>query len=226
MADGEVDRTVWVGNLPETVTEELLFELFLQAGPLQKVKLATDKDGRSKRYAFITFKHACSVPYTIDLMSGIQLFGSSLKLQTRTGSSHNSPNPSSQQSPVYTNYPQYSVSNNNTSPMTRGNTWHGKERYGRQNSEGSYNSRQTPSNIGGSILSPRNCDQLPLQGHSPDGNIDPLSLQLRRERVLQQQKVSLDAHRQRNYPPQNPYGNFQPWQQQQQQQQQRSYRRY
>lgn len=107
--------------------------------------------------------------------------------------------------------------------MTRGNTWHGKERYGRQNSEGSYNSRQTPSNMGGPMLSPRNCDQLPLQGHSPDSNIDPLSLQIRRERVLQQQKVSLDAHRQRNYPPQNPYGNFQPWQQQQQQ---RSYRRY
>ena len=59
--------------------------LFWQAGPLEKVKIATDKDGRLKNFAFVTFKHACSVPFTIDLMSGIQLYGYNLKLQARTG---------------------------------------------------------------------------------------------------------------------------------------------
>lgn len=227
----EIDRTVWVGNLSDKVTDDILFELFLQAGPLEKVKVATDKDGRSKRFAFVTFKHACSVPYTIDLMSGIPLYGYNLKLQTRPGSSHNSPNPHNQQSPahmVQQNSPHYP---GNTSPMTRANTWHGKDqRYGPQNSDNRYSPRQSPRDnerfISGQNQSPRDNDMLPLQGQFREismQNMDPLSMQIRRERILQQQKMTLDAHnqRQRNYPPQNPYGNNAPWQQQQ-----RSHRRY
>ena len=224
----DVDRTVWVGNLSDKVTEEILFELFLQAGPLEKMKIATDKDGRLKSFAFITFKHACSVPFTIDLMSGIQLYGYSLKLQARTGSSHSSPNPYNQQSPAQvgvSNSPQYSGS---TSPMTRANTWHGKDqRYGRQNSDNSYNMRQSPRDGDrhnyGSNQSPRDNDMLPAQGQFHDSNaqnMDPLSMQIRREKILQQQRTTLDTHRQRNYPPQNPYGNRPPWQQHQ-----RSYNR-
>ena len=30
----EVDRTLWVGNLHEKVTEEILYELFLQVTPI------------------------------------------------------------------------------------------------------------------------------------------------------------------------------------------------
>ena len=58
---------------------------FLQAGPLNKVAIAKDKDGRPKRFAFVTFEHSCSVPYTIQLMNETQLFGSPLKIQCRPG---------------------------------------------------------------------------------------------------------------------------------------------
>lgn len=37
-AAAEADRTLFVGNLETKVTEELLFELFHQAGPVIKVK--------------------------------------------------------------------------------------------------------------------------------------------------------------------------------------------
>lgn len=132
-----------------------------------------------------------------------------------------------QQSPAQSS-PQYQ---GNVSPMARSSTWHGKDgRYGRQNSD-PYNPRQSPrendryGNQYGPSMSPRNSDMMPLpQGQYQDGNMqnmDPLSLQIRRERILQQQKASLDAHRQRNFQPPNPYGNTAPWQQQQ-----RPYRRY
>ena len=144
------------------------------------------------------------------------------------GSSHSSPNPYNQQSPAQvgvSNSPQYS---GNTSPMTRTNTWHGKDqRYGRQNSDNSYNMRQSPRDGDrhnyGSNQSPRDNDMLPAQGQFHDSNaqnMDPLSMQIRREKILQQQRTTLDTHRQRNYPPQNPYGNRPPWQQHQ-----RSYNR-
>ncbi|KAL4647290.1 RNA-binding protein 7 [Arapaima gigas] len=84
----EADRTLFVGNLDPQVTEELLFELFLQAGPLVKVKIPKDNDGRSKQYGFINFKHEVSVPYGMNLLNGTRLFGRPLKIQFRSGSSH------------------------------------------------------------------------------------------------------------------------------------------
>uniref|UniRef100_A0A670JU27 RNA-binding protein 7 n=1 Tax=Podarcis muralis TaxID=64176 RepID=A0A670JU27_PODMU len=87
-AAAEADRTLFVGNLDPKVTEELLFELFHQAGPVIKVKIPKDRDGKPKQFAFVNFKHEESVPYGMDLLNGIKLFGRPLKIQFRSGSSH------------------------------------------------------------------------------------------------------------------------------------------
>ncbi|KAM3964132.1 LOW QUALITY PROTEIN: uncharacterized protein ACR2FA_001614 [Aphomia sociella] len=79
----EDNKTLWCGNLPEQATEELLYELFLQAGPLQRVQIAKDKDGRQKNFAFITYCHEVSVPYSIKLFQGTALFNKKLTLQCR-----------------------------------------------------------------------------------------------------------------------------------------------
>ncbi|XP_029428891.1 RNA-binding protein 7 [Rhinatrema bivittatum] len=88
MGAAEADRTLFVGNLDPRVTEELLFELFHQAGPVIKVKIPKDKDGKAKLFAFVNFKHEESVPYGMNLLTGIRLFGRPLKIQFRSGSSH------------------------------------------------------------------------------------------------------------------------------------------
>lgn len=44
---------------------------------------------KNKSYAFITFKHSVSVPYSIELMNGIRLYQRPLLLQTRTRTSNN-----------------------------------------------------------------------------------------------------------------------------------------
>lgn len=106
----EADRTLFVGNLDPQVTEELLFELFLQAGPLIKVKIPRDNDGNSKMFAFVNFKHEVSVPYCMELLSGIRLYGRQLNIKFKTGSSHinqegrspaNSQNPSPANTPTH-----------------------------------------------------------------------------------------------------------------------------
>ncbi|XP_048857528.1 RNA-binding protein 7 [Brienomyrus brachyistius] len=106
----EADRTLFVGNLDPQVTEELLFELFLQAGPLIKVKIPKDNDGRSKQFGFINFKHEVSVPYGMNLLNGTRLFGRPLKIQFRAGSSHISQDgssPGSSQNPSPCNTPTH-----------------------------------------------------------------------------------------------------------------------
>ncbi|XP_020036637.1 RNA-binding protein 7 isoform X6 [Castor canadensis] len=111
-AAAEADRTLFVGNLETKVTEELLFELFHQAGPVIKVKIPKDKDGKPKQFAFVNFKHEVSVPYAMNLLNGIKLFGRPIKIQFRSGSSHASQD-------VSMSYPQHQVGNSSptaTSP--------------------------------------------------------------------------------------------------------------
>ncbi|XP_072166273.1 uncharacterized protein [Diadema setosum] len=84
----QADRTLWVGNLEPRVTDEILFELFLQAGPVKHVNIAKDKEGRQKNFAFVEFKHDVSVPYAMQLMGGLPIFGRALRLQFRSGSKH------------------------------------------------------------------------------------------------------------------------------------------
>ncbi|NXK16314.1 RBM7 protein, partial [Arenaria interpres] len=68
-----------------------------QAGPVIKVKIPKDRDGRPKQFAFVNFKHEESVPYGLSLLNGIKLYGRPIKIQFRSGSSHASHegNPSS-----------------------------------------------------------------------------------------------------------------------------------
>lgn len=104
------DNTLWCGNIADQVTEDILYELFLQvcnkknriaihtttnsrqssiklyilqAGPLEKVRIARDKDGRQKSFAFITYSHAVSLPYAIELFRGTSLFNKALLLTFR-----------------------------------------------------------------------------------------------------------------------------------------------
>ncbi|XP_043119951.1 RNA-binding protein 7 [Puntigrus tetrazona] len=104
----EADRTLFVGNLDPQVSEELIFELFLQAGPLIKVKIPKDNDGKSKQFAFVNFKHEVSVPYALTLLNGIRLYGRQLNIQFRAGSSHinqEGKSPANSQNPSPANTP-------------------------------------------------------------------------------------------------------------------------
>lgn len=79
------DRTLWVGNIDSSVNEEILWELFLQAAPLESVTIPKDpKTGRQRNYGFIMFRHEDSVQYVIDLMDGIKLYGTPLALNRKS----------------------------------------------------------------------------------------------------------------------------------------------
>lgn len=56
-----------------------------QAGPVITVKIPKDRDGRSKQFAFVNFKHEESVPYGLRLLNGIKLYGRPMRIQFRSG---------------------------------------------------------------------------------------------------------------------------------------------
>lgn len=77
-------RTLWCGSVSEKVDEEILYELFQNAGPLERVSLPKDREtGRQKPFAFIVFQHAESVKYAFDLLNETELFGKQIRLQQK-----------------------------------------------------------------------------------------------------------------------------------------------
>lgn len=85
-------RSVWCGNLSPKVTEELLYELFLQVAPIENVRIPTDKGGNKMNYAFITFKHEISTEYALQLLNGTRLFEKNISIKYRNNKSQNEPN--------------------------------------------------------------------------------------------------------------------------------------
>lgn len=61
-----------------------------KAGPLTKVTLCKDREGKPKSFGFVCFKHPESVSYAIALLNGIRLYGRPINVQYRFGSSHSS----------------------------------------------------------------------------------------------------------------------------------------
>ena len=87
--DNTEDFTLFVGNLDFCVTEEILYELFLQAGPLKRVKIPIDyRTKKPHKFGFVTFKHICSVNYAISLLNGIKLFNSNLAVSKKKKKDH------------------------------------------------------------------------------------------------------------------------------------------
>ena len=82
--DEEQLRTLWCGGVSEKVDEEILYELFLNAGPLERVSIPKDREsGRQKNYAFIVFQHVESIKYAFDLLNGTELFKQQIRLQQK-----------------------------------------------------------------------------------------------------------------------------------------------
>ncbi|KAF4098151.1 RNA binding motif protein 11 [Onychostoma macrolepis] len=77
--DRDQDKTILVGNIHSCVTEEILFELFLQAGPVDEVRIF-----REGQYGCVYYKHAEAVPYAVALLNGIWLYGQPIRLQRKT----------------------------------------------------------------------------------------------------------------------------------------------
>ena len=74
--------SVYVGNLEEPVTEDLLWELFLQVGPVVSVNIPRDKvSGQQQGYGFVEFKTEEDAEYACKVLNMVKLCGRGIKVQ-------------------------------------------------------------------------------------------------------------------------------------------------
>ena len=73
-----------MGQLPPSVSAELLLELLQQAGPVTQVHMPRTPDGAPRGFAFGEYAGAQSAAYAIALLDGVSLGGSRLRLRMAT----------------------------------------------------------------------------------------------------------------------------------------------
>jgi len=75
------EATVYVGDLDPQVTESILWELFLQAGPVVNVHIPKDKlTGVHSGYGFVEFHSEEDAEYSMKIMNMIKLFGKPIRV--------------------------------------------------------------------------------------------------------------------------------------------------
>jgi RNA recognition motif-containing protein len=74
-------KNLFVGNLPQSTTEDELRALFASHGNVEKVSLVTDRDtGRLRGFAFVEMSDAGEADKAIAALDGSQLGGRALKV--------------------------------------------------------------------------------------------------------------------------------------------------
>ncbi len=74
-------RKLYVGNLPDSTTEQDLLDKFAAYGTLKSVKLITEHDtGRSKVFCFIEMMSETEAHAAIDSLNGTDYEGRSIKV--------------------------------------------------------------------------------------------------------------------------------------------------
>ena len=72
---------IYVGNLPYTATEEDVSGLFANYGPVERVKIITDREtGRSKGFAFVTLGDQSQLNASIEALNGYEYQGRALRV--------------------------------------------------------------------------------------------------------------------------------------------------
>lgn len=82
------EATVHVGNLDSLATEELVWELFSQAGPLERIHIPRDKvTGEGSGYGFVEFALERDAEYGTKLLNGVKLYNRPLRVNRATATS-------------------------------------------------------------------------------------------------------------------------------------------
>lgn len=72
---------IYVGNLPFSATEEEVAELFASFGPVEKVKLVTDREtGRPRGFGFVTLADTSKVKEAAEALDGQDFGGRALRV--------------------------------------------------------------------------------------------------------------------------------------------------
>ncbi|KAK4056385.1 hypothetical protein OIO90_002528 [Microbotryomycetes sp. JL221] len=82
---GDPYKTLFVSRIPKDVTESELRREFDMYGPLERLRLVRDKDGKSKGYAFIVYERERDMKAAYKEADGLKLHGKRLMIDVERG---------------------------------------------------------------------------------------------------------------------------------------------
>lgn len=89
--DRNQEATCYVGNLDPQVTEELVWELFIQAGPVVNVYLPKDRvTNNHQGYGFVEFRAEEDADYSIKVLNMVKLYGKAIRINKASQDKTNS----------------------------------------------------------------------------------------------------------------------------------------
>lgn len=81
-SDRNFQSSLYIGNLDPQVDEPLLYELFIQLGPVKLLYLPKDRIMRKHQgFGFIEFRTPEDAGYALEILRGIRLYGRILKMK-------------------------------------------------------------------------------------------------------------------------------------------------
>lgn len=88
--DHNPEATLYIGNLDENVTEAILYELMLQAGPIVHINLPKDRVTFAHQgYGFVEYKTEADANYATSVMNQIYLFGKAIRVNKSASDKQN-----------------------------------------------------------------------------------------------------------------------------------------
>lgn len=79
--DQDKESTAYAGNLDERVTDPLLWELFMQMGPVVNVHLPKDRvSGLHQGYGFVEMRGEEDAVYACKILNGTRMFGKPIRV--------------------------------------------------------------------------------------------------------------------------------------------------
>nr|BAS01455.1 splicing factor 3b subunit 4 [Lotharella vacuolata] len=81
LKEKNINATLFIGNLDQKINEEILWELFLQIGPIATLILPRDKiDFHHFGYCFIEYESQMDCDYAIKLFNPLKLFNKTITI--------------------------------------------------------------------------------------------------------------------------------------------------
>ncbi|RCK54507.1 Splicing factor 3B subunit 4 [Candida viswanathii] len=76
------NASLYFGNIDPQITELLMYELFIQFGPIKSLNMPKDRILKTHQgYGFVEFRNIDDAKYTMDILRGVRLYGKALKLK-------------------------------------------------------------------------------------------------------------------------------------------------
>ncbi|KAI5950520.1 sap49 [Candida margitis] len=81
-SERNTNASLYFGNIDPQCSELLMFELFVQFGPIKNINMPKDRVLKSHQgYGFVEFKNSLDAKYAEDILRGVRLYGKLLKLK-------------------------------------------------------------------------------------------------------------------------------------------------